>query len=55
MAASLETRVRVDRLLRLMAMVWPRRAERMVSDWVLELNEDLWKAAFRTKVVCWLL
>ena len=29
MAASLETRVRVDRLLKLMAMVWPRRAEQM--------------------------
>lgn len=50
-AASVETRVRVERLLKLMQTVWPRRAERVVSDWVPALITALWEAAFCTKLV----
>jgi hypothetical protein len=50
MAASVETRVRVDRLLKDMAMVLPRSADRSDSDWVPALMAALWAAAFCTRV-----
>lgn len=43
--------MRVDRLLKLMPTVWPRRAERTASDWVPALIADLWEAAFCISVV----
>src|SRR5258707_12538153 len=49
-ASASGPRVRVDRLLRLIPMVWPRRAER-TSVWISALIAYLWEAAFCTKVV----
>ncbi len=48
-ARSTETRVRVDRLLKLIPTVWPCRAERVASDWGPALMADL--AGFCTNLV----